>query len=103
MGSTFTARPLSWFKKVHPDADDLYIPQEDVASVAAAATLLGVELRAPLVRTSTVWRSETTKRRSGRKSRRSKSSQTDPPSYFFCISASNFVHCLPAETHFSCV
>jgi hypothetical protein len=32
----------------HPDADDLDIPQEAVESVGAAATLLGVELPAPL-------------------------------------------------------
>ena len=38
--------PKGW----HPDVDDLDIPQEDVASVEAAATLLGVELPAPLVR-----------------------------------------------------
>ena len=34
----------------HPDMDDLYIPQEDMASIESAATLLGVELPAPLVR-----------------------------------------------------
>jgi hypothetical protein len=34
----------------HPDVDDLHIPQEDLASVAAAATLLGIELPAPVVR-----------------------------------------------------
>jgi hypothetical protein len=38
------ADPKGW----HPDADDLDIPQEEVASVGAAATLLGVELPAPL-------------------------------------------------------
>jgi hypothetical protein len=38
--------PKGW----QPDADDLDIPQEDLASVATAATLLGVELPAPLVR-----------------------------------------------------
>jgi hypothetical protein len=38
--------PKGW----HPDVDDLHIPQEDLASVAAAATLLDVELPAPLVR-----------------------------------------------------
>lgn len=36
--------PKGW----HPDVDDLDIPQEEVASVGAAATLLGVELPAPL-------------------------------------------------------
>jgi hypothetical protein len=36
--------PKGW----HPDLDDLDIPQEEVASVGAAATLLGVELPAPL-------------------------------------------------------
>jgi hypothetical protein len=34
----------------HPDVDDLDIPQEDLASVGAAATLLDVELPAPLGR-----------------------------------------------------
>jgi hypothetical protein len=38
--------PKGW----HPDVDDLEIPQEDVASVEAAATLLGVALPAPLGR-----------------------------------------------------
>ena len=38
--------PKGW----HPDVDDLDIPQEDVASVGAAASLLGVELPAPLGR-----------------------------------------------------
>jgi hypothetical protein len=38
--------PKGW----HPDVDDLDIPQEDLASVATAATLLGVELPASLVR-----------------------------------------------------
>ena len=38
--------PKGW----HPDVDDLDIPQEDLASVGAAATLLGVELPAPLER-----------------------------------------------------
>jgi hypothetical protein len=38
--------PKAW----HPDVDDLDIPQEDVASIGAAATLLGVELPASLVR-----------------------------------------------------
>jgi hypothetical protein len=37
--------PKGW----HPDVDDLDIPQEDFASVATAATLLGVNLPAPLV------------------------------------------------------
>ncbi len=36
--------PKGW----HPDPDDLNIPPEEVASVGAAATLLGVELPAPL-------------------------------------------------------
>jgi hypothetical protein len=35
--------PKGW----HPDPDDLNVPPEDVASVGAAATLLGVELPAP--------------------------------------------------------
>ncbi len=34
----------------HPDLDDLNIPPEEVASVGTAATLLGVELPAPLGR-----------------------------------------------------
>ena len=38
--------PKGW----HPDVDDLDIPQEDVASVGAAATLLGVELPDPVGR-----------------------------------------------------
>jgi hypothetical protein len=38
--------PKGW----HPDVDDLDIPQEDLASVGAAATLLGVELPTPLGR-----------------------------------------------------
>jgi hypothetical protein len=38
--------PKGW----HPDVDDLDIPQEDLASVGAAASLLGVELPAPLGR-----------------------------------------------------
>jgi hypothetical protein len=36
--------PKGW----HPDVDDLDIPQEDAVSVGAAATLLDVELPAPL-------------------------------------------------------
>jgi hypothetical protein len=35
-------------KAWHPDVDDLDIPREELASVGAAATLLGVELPAPL-------------------------------------------------------
>ena len=38
------SHPKGW----HPDLDDLNIPPEDVASVGAAATLLGVELPATL-------------------------------------------------------
>jgi hypothetical protein len=38
--------PKGW----HPDVDDLDIPQEEVASVGAAATILGIELPAPLGR-----------------------------------------------------
>jgi hypothetical protein len=38
--------PKGW----HPDVDDLDVPQEDLASVGAAATLLGVELPTPLRR-----------------------------------------------------
>jgi hypothetical protein len=38
--------PKGW----HPDMDDLDIPQEDLASVGAAATLLGIELPTPLGR-----------------------------------------------------
>jgi hypothetical protein len=37
-------------KAWHPDVDDLDIPQKEAASVGAAATLLGVELPAPLER-----------------------------------------------------
>jgi hypothetical protein len=36
--------PMGW----HPDVDDLDIPQEEIASVEAAATLFGVELPGPL-------------------------------------------------------
>jgi hypothetical protein len=38
--------PKGW----HPDVDDLDIPQEDVTSVGAAASLLGVDLPEPLGR-----------------------------------------------------